>query len=232
MPRCAYRQPTLANGTDSTENDCCAETANASLANKALCAKRRCGSRPTSSSAKSQRSSDCNDYGTYSSSQSRGSSRNWTKGLKQSDACNSKDPVSNDEAASLDKPQLFNGTPIAEHGKRLLTTFFDQPCVELARNLLGKNVIRICPDGKRLSGRIVETEGYVGTEDRASHSYGGRRTARNEAMYMPPGTSYVYNIYGIYTCMNISSRGKQRVYPVVTFVLVKSLVWQMCHVSV
>ena len=223
MPRrCASRQPILANITDSTESDYCAETDNVSLVNKSLCTKRRRGN--TSSNAKSRRSSDCNDCAIYSSSQAHSKSRNWTKNLKQSNACNSKDPVSSDEATPLDKQQLFNSTPTpnAKHDKRLLVTFFDQPCVELARNLLGKNVVRISPDGKRLSGRIVETEGYIGTEDRASHSYGGRRTARNEAMYMPPGTSYVYNIYGIYTCMNISSRGKQLVYPVVTFLSVKS----------
>lgn len=59
-----------------------------------------------------------------------------------------------------------------------------------------------------LRGRIVETEAYLGGEDRASHSYNGRRTGKNEAMYMKPGTSYVYTIYGIHCCMNISSVGE------------------------
>ncbi len=55
---------------------------------------------------------------------------------------------------------------------------------------------------------IVETEAYLGGDDKASHSYNGRRTPRNEAMYMPPGTSYVYSIYGTHCCMNISSLGE------------------------
>ena len=54
---------------------------------------------------------------------------------------------------------------------------------------------------------IVETECYLGGEDVASHSYNGKRTPRNEPMYMKPGTSYVYSIYGMYFCFNISSKG-------------------------
>nr|XP_015215875.1 PREDICTED: DNA-3-methyladenine glycosylase isoform X2 [Lepisosteus oculatus] len=63
-------------------------------------------------------------------------------------------------------------------------------------------------DGTVLRGRVVETEAYLGGEDRASHSAGGRRTERNAAMFMRPGTIYVYQIYGIYLCMNVSSQGE------------------------
>ncbi|KAG7253211.1 hypothetical protein CRUP_003296, partial [Coryphaenoides rupestris] len=59
--------------------------------------------------------------------------------------------------------------------------------------------------GTELRGRVVETEAYLGGEDSASHSAGGRRTERNAAMFMKPGTIYVYQIYGVYLCMNISS---------------------------
>jgi len=90
---------------------------------------------------------------------------------------------------------------------RLTSDFFNQPCSDLARHLLGKKLVRIGADlhQSRLVGQIVETEAYIGLEDKAAHSFGGRRTARNEAMFMTAGTAYVYNIYGIYTCINISS---------------------------
>lgn len=77
-------------------------------------------------------------------------------------------------------------------------------CVELAKNLLGKVICRNI-SGHVVKGMIVETEAYVGPQDRACHTYGGRRTPRNEAMYMKAGTCYVYIIYGIYQCFNISS---------------------------
>uniref|UniRef100_A0A8C3PF04 DNA-3-methyladenine glycosylase II n=1 Tax=Chrysemys picta bellii TaxID=8478 RepID=A0A8C3PF04_CHRPI len=64
------------------------------------------------------------------------------------------------------------------------------------------------PDGRELRGKIVETEAYLGGEDAASHSKGGKQTARNTAMFMKPGTLYVYQIYGIYFCMNVSSQAE------------------------
>ncbi|XP_050740050.1 DNA-3-methyladenine glycosylase-like [Eriocheir sinensis] len=88
----------------------------------------------------------------------------------------------------------------------LRSRFFDQECVELARALLGKVLVRVV-EGQRVSARVVETEGYLGGPDAASHSSGGKRTPRNEPMYMKPGTAYVYSIYGMYHCFNVSSRG-------------------------
>ena len=90
---------------------------------------------------------------------------------------------------------------------RLQLPFYDKPCVDLAKALLGKRIVRVL-DSEKLCGRIVETESYLGGDDKASHSYGGKQTAKNGAMFMPAGTAYVYNIYGIYTCLNISSKGE------------------------
>lgn len=90
---------------------------------------------------------------------------------------------------------------------RLPYDWFDCPCVDLAKNLLGMKLVRLTESGERRSGYIVETEAYLGVDDKAAHSYNGKQTERNKAMFMKPGTSYVYNIYGIYTCINISSKG-------------------------
>ncbi|XP_029038394.2 putative 3-methyladenine DNA glycosylase isoform X1 [Osmia bicornis bicornis] len=91
---------------------------------------------------------------------------------------------------------------------RLPYSFFDSPCEELAQNLLGKVLVRCLDNGTILKGRIVETESYLGTMDKASHTYKNKVTPRNMPMYMPPGTIYVYMTYGMYHCFNISSQGE------------------------
>uniref|UniRef100_A0A2K6UEH4 DNA-3-methyladenine glycosylase n=1 Tax=Saimiri boliviensis boliviensis TaxID=39432 RepID=A0A2K6UEH4_SAIBB len=93
------------------------------------------------------------------------------------------------------------------HLTRLGSEFFDQPAVTLAQAFLGQVLVRRLPNGTELRGRVVETEAYLGPEDEAAHSRGGRQTPRNRGMFMKPGTLYVYIIYGMYFCMNISSQG-------------------------
>ncbi|MFL6202275.1 MAG: DNA-3-methyladenine glycosylase [Thermoanaerobaculia bacterium] len=80
-------------------------------------------------------------------------------------------------------------------------SFYRRPAGEVARDLLGRWLVREL-DGERLVLCIVETEAYLGAPDRASHAWGGRRTARNESLYLPGGYAYVYFIYGMHWCLN------------------------------
>ncbi|KAF7225650.1 DNA-3-methyladenine glycosylase [Nothobranchius furzeri] len=116
-------------------------------------------------------------------------------------------PVKCDPTPSVEPERSrYFSSNVVQH--RLEQDFFNQPCISLARSFLGKVLVRRCADGTELRGRIVETEAYPGGEDKASHSSGGKRTERNTAMFMKPGTIYVYPIYGIYLCMNVSSEGE------------------------
>jgi DNA-3-methyladenine glycosylase len=75
--------------------------------------------------------------------------------------------------------------------------------LEAARDLLGKKLVVPNRNGSRVAGIIVETEAYRGPEDRASHAYNGRRTARTETMYGIGGMAYVYFVYGMYNQFNV-----------------------------
>ncbi len=83
--------------------------------------------------------------------------------------------------------------------------FYNRDSIEVAKELLGKILVRRIGD-ERIAARIVETEAYMGIEDKAAHSYGGKRTPRVEVMYGGPGFAYVYFIYGMYYCFNIVTR--------------------------
>ncbi|XP_070148892.1 putative 3-methyladenine DNA glycosylase isoform X1 [Polyergus mexicanus] len=109
------------------------------------------------------------------------------------------------ELSQLEDPPM---TPWEKElsSNRLQYKFFDTPCEELAQQLLGKVLVRYLENGTILKGRIVETEGYLGAIDKASHTYQNKVTPRNLPMYMPPGTIYVYMTYGMYHCFNISSQ--------------------------
>jgi DNA-3-methyladenine glycosylase len=84
----------------------------------------------------------------------------------------------------------------------LLPRFFDRDPRKVARDLLGKLLLRR-EDARILAGRIVETEAYMGISDSAAHSAAGL-TRRNAVLFGPPGHAYVYLIYGNHYCLNVS----------------------------
>jgi DNA-3-methyladenine glycosylase len=85
--------------------------------------------------------------------------------------------------------------------RTLPRSFYARPTVTVARELLGCIVARRLPDGTVLRGRLVETEAYVGEEDKACHARAGR-TPRTGVMYGPPGIAYVYFTYGMHHLLN------------------------------
>ena len=94
------------------------------------------------------------------------------------------------------------GPQSAAKWRPLSRSFFDAPPEQAARLLLGKILVRRGRDGP-LAGRIVETEAYLGEHDAAAHAASGR-TARNAVLYGPPAHAYIYNIYGLHACFNVS----------------------------
>jgi len=87
---------------------------------------------------------------------------------------------------------------------RLKRDFFTKPTPQVAQKLLGKYLVRI-DQGKRISGLIVETEAYLGPQDKASHAYSGKKTKRNKAEYLIGGHIYIYLVYGMYWQLNFST---------------------------
>jgi DNA-3-methyladenine glycosylase len=84
----------------------------------------------------------------------------------------------------------------------LRRSFFNRDPREVGSALLGKIIVR--KQGRKIrAGRIVEVEAYLGTDDLAAHAAAGR-TARNAVLFGPPGHAYVYFIYGVHYCLNIS----------------------------
>jgi DNA-3-methyladenine glycosylase len=84
---------------------------------------------------------------------------------------------------------------------KLPRNFYNQPTLRVAQNLLGTFLIRKIGK-KKIVGKIVETEAYIGFKDKASHASRGK-TKRTAIMFGRPGRAYVYMIYGMYCCLNI-----------------------------
>ena len=85
--------------------------------------------------------------------------------------------------------------------RKLPRSFYFRPALEVASDLLGKVLVR-CLDARNLTGKIVETEAYVGPHDLACHASKGH-TPRTSVMFGPPGYAYVYMIYGFHFCLNV-----------------------------
>lgn len=88
--------------------------------------------------------------------------------------------------------------------KRLTRQFYTRPTLKVAKELLGKHIVRQ-KGKKKLEGMIAETEAYIGPQDRACHAYGGKVTQRNKAEYLVGGHIYIYLVYGLHWQLNIST---------------------------
>jgi DNA-3-methyladenine glycosylase len=89
-----------------------------------------------------------------------------------------------------------------KNAKLLCRAFFDRDPRVVARELLGMLIVRTEKE-KKIAGRIVEVEAYLGEDDLAAHAVAGE-TERNFVLFGPPGRAYVYFIYGVHHCLNIS----------------------------
>jgi DNA-3-methyladenine glycosylase len=89
---------------------------------------------------------------------------------------------------------------------KLPRSFYEQTTIDVAKQLLGKYLVRRHPEGN-VVGRVVETEAYIGPQDLACHASKGR-TARTEVMFGPAGHAYVYFIYGFYNMLNLVTEVK------------------------
>ncbi len=89
--------------------------------------------------------------------------------------------------------------------KTLDREFYNRDSLIVAKELLGKILVHEI-NGQKISAKIVETEAYMGIEDKAAHSYSGRRTPRVEILYGAAGFSYVFIIYGMYHCFNVVTK--------------------------
>ncbi|KAL6071158.1 putative 3-methyladenine DNA glycosylase [Balamuthia mandrillaris] len=126
--------------------------------------------------------------------------------------------------------RLFSANP--QQRNRLDKSFYERDIVALSKALLGQILVRrVTIDGvvRRLAGRIVEVEAYCGGDDKGAHSYGGKVTKKNKSMFMPPGTAYIYRIYRIHHCFNISSEGEGAATLVRALEPMEGLTWMRKH---
>ncbi|WP_353894503.1 DNA-3-methyladenine glycosylase [Proteinivorax hydrogeniformans] len=85
---------------------------------------------------------------------------------------------------------------------KLPIDFYRSNALDVAKSLLGKELVRVV-NNETLISKIVETEAYIGPEDKGCHAFNNKKTKRTEVMFEPGGVAYVYVIYGIHHCLNI-----------------------------
>jgi DNA-3-methyladenine glycosylase len=114
--------------------------------------------------------------------------------------------ISRVEQEAKDAPGWIEGKGVSAqvrgNRRQMVRAFFDRSPEVVARELLGK-VVKHNYKGEWLSGRIMEVEAYLGMDDPASHTFIGQ-TERNRVLFGPAGVAYVYLVYGIYYCLNVS----------------------------
>ncbi len=103
---------------------------------------------------------------------------------------------------------------------RLTKEFFYNDTKKVAKELLGKLLVRKLKNNIILSGIICETEAYLGVKDKACHTYNNKKTNRTYPMWLEGGHSYIYFIYGKYFCFNIVTETENHG----TAVLIRSLI--------
>jgi DNA-3-methyladenine glycosylase len=96
-------------------------------------------------------------------------------------------------------------TLVAPNFQKLTREFYARETLQVAKELLGKILVHEV-NGVMLRGKIVETEAYIGSIDKACHAYGGKITPRLTTLYGRPGIAYVYFIYGMYHCFNVITK--------------------------
>ncbi len=111
------------------------------------------------------------------------------------------------EECLLPKEKVAGSNPVCRSStlmkrKRLLREFYTRPTLLVAKDLLGKYIVRRI-NNKEIIGQIIETEVYIGPKDKASHAYLGKKTKRNQAEFFIGGHIYIYLVYGMYWQLNI-----------------------------
>ena len=93
--------------------------------------------------------------------------------------------------------------------KKLTRSFYTRPTLVVAKDLLGKYLVRKIGKTK-IQGKIIEVEAYLGPRDKASHAYQGKKTLRNQVEFLEGGYLYIYLVYGLYWQLNIVTAHKNQ----------------------